>query len=67
MHRLPREQYFVADMRVIGLRSRPHTLVCVEAPQPMPAPGALRIADLWGFASWVVGASGKVQCFPLAG
>ena len=56
MDRLLRAQYFVADTATfpgisIAWSSRyggqPHPFVCVQIPQPMPAPGAAVIADFW--------------------
>jgi enamine deaminase RidA (YjgF/YER057c/UK114 family) len=56
MDRLLRAQYFVSDIAAFpGIAmawssrygARPHPFVCVQAPQPMPAPGAALIADFW--------------------
>jgi len=56
MDRLLRAQYFMADIGAFpGIamawssryRDQPHPFVCVQTPQPMPAPGAALIADFW--------------------
>ena len=56
MGRLLRAQYFVADIAAFpGISmawssrygGQPHPFVCVQTPQPMPAPGAALIADFW--------------------
>jgi enamine deaminase RidA (YjgF/YER057c/UK114 family) len=56
MGRLLRAQYFVADIAAFpGIAmawssrygGQPHPFVCVQTPQPMPAPGAALIADFW--------------------
>jgi enamine deaminase RidA (YjgF/YER057c/UK114 family) len=54
--RLLRAQYFVADMTAFAgiavawsarYPGQPHPFVCVQTPQPMPAPGAALIANFW--------------------
>jgi enamine deaminase RidA (YjgF/YER057c/UK114 family) len=56
MDRLLRAQYFVADIATFpGIAmawssrygSQPHPFVCVQTPQPMPAPGCALIGDFW--------------------
>jgi enamine deaminase RidA (YjgF/YER057c/UK114 family) len=56
MDRLLRAQYFVADIAAFAgiamawsLRysGRPHPFVCLQTPQPMPAPGCVLIAYFW--------------------
>lgn len=56
MGRLLRAQYFVSDIAVFAgiamawssrYSGRPHPFLCVQTPQPMPAPGAAVIADFW--------------------
>jgi enamine deaminase RidA (YjgF/YER057c/UK114 family) len=56
MDRLLRAQYFMADIGAFpGIAmawssrysDQPHPFVCVQTPQPMPAPGAALIADFW--------------------
>jgi enamine deaminase RidA (YjgF/YER057c/UK114 family) len=56
MGRLLRAQYFVPDIAAFpGIAmawssrygGQPHPFVCVQTPQPMPAPGAALIADFW--------------------
>jgi enamine deaminase RidA (YjgF/YER057c/UK114 family) len=53
---LLRAQYFVADIAAFpGIAmawwsrygGQPHPFVCVQTPEPMPAPGAALIADFW--------------------
>jgi enamine deaminase RidA (YjgF/YER057c/UK114 family) len=53
---LLRAQYFVADIAAFpGIAmawssrydGQPPPFVCVQTPQPMPAPGAALIADFW--------------------
>ena len=59
MANLVRAQYFVsatADFPGIAAAwsarygERPQPFVCIEAPPPMPAPGAAMIADFWIYA-----------------
>ena len=56
MESLLRAQYFVADIGAFAgiamawssrYGGQPHPFVCVQAPQPMPAPGSVLIADFW--------------------
>jgi len=56
MDRLLRAQYFVADITVFpGIAmawsaryvGQPHPFVCVQTPQPMPAPACAIIGDFW--------------------